>query len=157
MKQFVDQKGCQVRIVFGDSVLSSEVRHVWVVCRYRGKWLLTKHRKRGIEFPGGKVEQGETLEEAAKREVAEETGAQVNSLHYIGQYEVICGNEIMYKNVYFAMISVLPKQNNYFETDGPILLDQLPKTIQADTRFSFLMKDQVLPLVLDELAKMQLL
>ncbi len=156
MEQFFDQKGCRVRITFDELVFSSEVGHVWVVCRYEEKWLLTQHRKRGIEFPGGKVELGESVEEAAKREVYEETGATVDSLHYIGQYEVTCGEESMYKNVYFATVSDLPKKEDYLETHGPVLLVRLPEKIQLDERFSFIMKDQVLPLVLEEIAKKQL-
>ncbi|TWI56887.1 RNA deprotection pyrophosphohydrolase [Halalkalibacter nanhaiisediminis] len=157
MKQFLDQKGCHVRITFDDQMFSKEVGHVWVVCRFGDKWLLTQHRTRGIEFPGGKVEKGESALEAAEREVHEETGAQVDSISYIGQYEVSCGEDVMYKNVYFASIAEILKKEDYLETNGPVLLDELPADIQSDKKFSFMMKDQVLPLVLEELIKLQLL
>ncbi len=52
-----------------------------VICQYEKGWLLTNHKTRGFEFPGGKVEQGESLEEAARREVYEETGAILGELH----------------------------------------------------------------------------
>lgn len=43
----------------------------------RGEVLLVKHRRNGWVFPGGQVEEGETLPQAARREVLEETGLEV--------------------------------------------------------------------------------
>lgn len=57
-------------------------RHVIVVgCLIRnaeGRVLLIRHRKRGWEIPQGRVEEGENLLEAARREVLEETGVEVD-------------------------------------------------------------------------------
>ena len=53
---------------------------MFVICRFYQQWLLTKHKIRGWEFPGGKKEEGETLEEAAIREVEEETGARSQNI-----------------------------------------------------------------------------
>ena len=58
----------------------NEARHVLVVLKYKDKWLLTQHSNRGIEFPGGKAEEGETIEEAAIRETIEETGVTITNL-----------------------------------------------------------------------------
>lgn len=43
---------------------------------WAGKWI----------FPGGKLEMGETLEGAARREVLEETGCQFETVRQIGAY-----------------------------------------------------------------------
>ena len=59
-----------------------------VICRYKGNWVLTKHSKRGLEFPGGKVEQKETPIQAAMRELFEETGGEAQKLIPIGEYKV---------------------------------------------------------------------
>ena len=43
---------------------------------WAGKWI----------FPGGKLEMGETLEAAARREVLEETGCQFETISQVGAY-----------------------------------------------------------------------
>lgn len=57
-------------------------KHVIVVgCLVRnaeGRILLIRHRKRGWEIPQGRVEEGEDLLGAARREVLEETGVEVD-------------------------------------------------------------------------------
>ena len=48
--------------------------------------LLIKNPRRGWEFPGGMVEQGESVIEALKREIMEETGVQVKVTAFVGAY-----------------------------------------------------------------------
>jgi len=49
---------------------------VWAVSsREDGCWIMVKNRSRGWELPGGRIGQGEAPEEAALRELYEETGA----------------------------------------------------------------------------------
>lgn len=62
--------------------------------------LLLKYAKRGISigkwnFPGGKVDEGETIEESAKREVLEETGLAVEGLFYHGKKDCYDDTDIM--------------------------------------------------------------
>lgn len=57
---------------------------------FRPYALLIKHRLRGWEFAGGKVDYGETVATAAKRELAEETGIlpeNLLSIKHIGTFE----------------------------------------------------------------------
>ena len=88
MEYFSDEKGNKVRLSFLKNAFSTAPKHVIVICKYGNQWVLTKHKKRGLEFPGGKVEEGETPEVAARREVFEETGGVVDLLTYVAQYEV---------------------------------------------------------------------
>ena len=46
----------------------------------------------------------ECAEEAALREVKEETGAAVRHLKYVGQYKVLGREKVIVKNIYFADI-----------------------------------------------------
>jgi 8-oxo-dGTP diphosphatase len=153
MYRFIDYYHNEVQLSFEDHPFSKNPKHVWVVCRYRDKWLLTKHSDRGYEFPGGKVEVNETAEEAAIREVKEETGGVVNTIDYLGQYRVMGKDKIIVKNIYFATISQLIEQEGYFETFGPVLLQDIPEGVQRDRKYSFIMKDDVLQQSLKEVKK----
>ena len=48
--------------------------------------LLIKNPRRGWEFPGGMVEQGESVIEALKREIMEETGVEIRVIAFVGAY-----------------------------------------------------------------------
>lgn len=141
---FKDYYQNEVKLSFQEQPFSKTPKHVWIICKYKDQWLLTEHRSRGLEFPGGKVEEGETAEEAAIREVMEETGGVVKKLYYIAQYFVTGRSGTIIKNVYYAPIETLKEQPTYYETNGPVLLNEIPENIKEKNRFSFMMKDDVL-------------
>ncbi len=53
----------------------------------KGEVLLQKSPKRGWEFPGGVVEPGETILDALKREIREETGCEVEVTAFVGVFQ----------------------------------------------------------------------
>lgn len=150
MKSFIDKNGYKVEFAYDAAF--GEAYHVFVLCRFNGQWVLTKHSKRGLEFPGGKREEGETIEAAARREVHEETGGVVDHLIFLGQYKVHDPIKPFIKSIYFAELSGLERKNDYLETDGPLLLTTLPEVVGEE--YSFIMKDEILPLSLERMEEM---
>jgi len=72
------------------------------VIENNGKILIAKRAKRDAlfekwEFPGGKVEVGETLQECLKRELFEELGIQAE----VGEY--LCTSTFCHKDTWFDM------------------------------------------------------
>lgn len=133
--RYIDLNGLECRLSFERGTFSIPSRHVLVIAKYNGQWLLTKHKQRGLEFPGGKQEPGESLQGAAAREVYEETGAVVGSLRWFAEYQVSAEKPFC-KTVFIGEIDHLEKVEE-METEGLVLLDRL----DLDERFSFLMKD----------------
>ena len=60
-----------------------------LICHRDGKILLIRGPRRGWEFPGGQVEEGETLIEALQREIQEETGVTASIGKLVGVYSNI--------------------------------------------------------------------
>ena len=61
---------------FYETVEDSKLKFAVFLARHNGKWVLCKHKERDTyEAPGGHREPGETIGEAARRELYEETGA----------------------------------------------------------------------------------
>ncbi|MFE8703320.1 RNA deprotection pyrophosphohydrolase [Cytobacillus sp. FJAT-54145] len=144
MEEFKDFNGNTVRLSFKPNTFIKLAKHVLVICEYNGQWVLTNHKKRGLEFPGGKVEADETLEAAAKREVYEETGAVIRSLDHIGDYEVLDKNNIFIKAIFYGKVERIVPKENYLETDGPVLIGEDLLEKRLDSQYSFIMKDRVI-------------
>jgi 8-oxo-dGTP diphosphatase len=149
MKEFLDVNGHKVELIFEPSTFPEKVEHVFVICKYENNWLLTNHKTRGWEFPGGKVEKGESLEDAAHREVWEETGASIEVLTSLGSYRVTDSTGFFIKKVFLGIIKGLEKKANYLETNGPLLIreEELLKE-RFECQYSFIMQDQMIELFL---------
>lgn len=104
-----------------------------VIVSYRlGKCAFCKHRERvTLELPGGHIEQGESAEEAAKRELYEETGALQYKLQKIGCYAVTDDNgDTTYGMLFYAVIeeigAIPPSEicSVYFLDEPPESIDK---------------------------------
>ncbi|MEH6944661.1 RNA deprotection pyrophosphohydrolase [Bacillus sp. JJ722] len=156
VKKFLDANGNNVYFSTDDHPFSSCPDHVLVIVHSNLGWVFTNHKVRGLEFPGGKREEGETIEQAAIREVWEETGAQIQELIYIGQYQVGSGSTSFVKNVYFSHTVAFDKKADYMETNGAVIMEQLPESFTED-KYSYIMRDQVVLLSLAQVKKLQLI
>lgn len=58
-----------------------------IVLNENGEILLIKGPRRGWEMPGGQVEEGESLKEAAVRETKEETGIDIEVTKFCGIFQ----------------------------------------------------------------------
>lgn len=117
MLQFYDLNGTKVELAFRNDQHPIEPRHVLVVLKHEEKWLLTRHRERGIEFPGGKAEEGETIEAAAIRETFEETGVRIHRLQSIAEY-VVHSTPPFCKAVFTAEVDSIDASAPLYETEG---------------------------------------
>lgn len=84
---------------------SSPAKAVSVAIIHSGRFLLVKRGRPpafGLyAFPGGRVEAGETLAQAAHREVSEETGALISGLRHVVDIEI--ASEVDDANVEFIL------------------------------------------------------
>jgi 8-oxo-dGTP diphosphatase len=64
-----------------------------LVYNKKNEILLVKNKRRGWEFPGGQVENGETLTEALIREIKEESGIKIKVLKMVGIYSKVTPHE----------------------------------------------------------------
>lgn len=78
-----------LEIKFYDEVADELIGFAVIIAKTNGKWIFCKHRERDTyEVPGGHREIGESVLDAAKRELTEETGAVDFSIKPVCIYSV---------------------------------------------------------------------
>ena len=98
--------------------------------------LLVKHTYQNLWFlPGGGVEKGETLEQAARREAQEELGAQLGPLTILGIYTNFFDFKSDHVVVFVCQdFTFQPRPNPEIAASQFFPLDQLPSDLAAGHR-----------------------
>lgn len=149
MHHFRDDFGYDVTLTFDPDVYRKRTAgHVLIFPFWQGKLVFTRHRTRGIELPGGKVEPGETSIGAAIRETYEETGAILEAIERIGQYTV-AGDLV--KDIYAARVLSLETPTGT-DVEEAVLFSPIPDLRDKPPAFSRYLFDDVYPLTLARLA-----
>ena len=98
-----------------------------IISRYRNQWVFCRHKQRiTYEIPGGRRENGESIDEAAKRELKEETGALVFEMQTLCDYSVQSDDKINYGRVFVANIALLGELPDS-EIGEVIISEELPE------------------------------
>lgn len=106
-------------------------------------WVL--HPTRGWEVPGGKLEQGETPNEAVSREAMEEAGLQFSTTKWIGEYQFFADNKLNYKWVYLAEVldvKARPIDSEILDVRREAIIKS-PSELKSDRLVSPVLQDEV--------------
>ncbi|RKX95703.1 MAG: DNA mismatch repair protein MutT [Spirochaetes bacterium] len=91
-------------VPFGD-IPDEELTYSVVAARHQNTWVCVRLKGRTDWcFPGGGREEGESMEENARRELFEETGALEYDMYPLGVYGVDHGNRFSWGGLYAAEI-----------------------------------------------------
>lgn len=146
MYAFHDDFGLPVTLTFDPHVFrQQEAHHVLIFAFWNKALLFTRHRTRGIELPGGKVEPGESSLAAAVRETYEETGAILDGIERIGQYTI---DGSMRKDIYVARVLSCDMSPSGKDVSETIVMEEIPASVHGNPVFSRLLYDDVYPLAL---------
>ena len=117
----------EVKFYNPDKIEAGKLTYSIIPAVYEGKWIFVRHRDRDTwEIAGGHIEKGESPDEAAKRELSEETGAQEFRLHSISAYSVTKDGRTGYGRLYLAEVTGLGPIKDLTEIAEIILIDHLP-------------------------------
>ena len=121
-----------VKVKFYEMAQDELLKFAVIVSKADGKWVLCRHRDRDTyEVPGGHREPGETILETAKRELQEETGAQIFEIEPVCVYSVTGKTQVVHDEketfgmLYSAEIKTFA-QELHSEIEQVKLFDELP-------------------------------
>lgn len=137
-----------MEVKFYDTVEDKLLKFAVIVAKSNGKWVFCKHKERDTyECPGGHREAGENIDDTARRELYEETGAINYNIKPICVYSVTAPDNFngaeTFGKLYFADITTFETEL-HSEIEKIELFDELP------TKWTY---PQIQPLLLKEVER----
>ncbi len=92
-----------MRFFKAKSIADNKLTYVVIGTRENRQWIFVRHRERDTwELPAGHIDPGESADEAAARELFEETGTVKATIHPLNDYSVNLNGTLKYGRIYFA-------------------------------------------------------
>ncbi len=140
------------QINFYDPVDDSLLKFAVIVSKSNGKWVFCKHKKRDTyECPGGHREEGESIDDTAKRELYEETGTMDYTIQPVCIYSVTSQDDFdgkeTFGKLYYAEI-------NRFEGELHNEIERVELFEGLPTNWTY---PQIQPLLLKEIEKKKMI
>ncbi|GMQ62947.1 NUDIX hydrolase [Vallitalea maricola] len=111
---------------------NNSLKFVVIQARYKDEWIFVRHKDRNTwEIPGGHIEKEEMPDEAAARELYEETGAIEYNLSPICNYSVEINESKSFGRLYYAEVKNIGELGDY-EITEIITKDKLPEKLTYD-------------------------
>ena len=122
-----------MKVRFYEEAEDELLKFAVIIAKAQNKWVFCKHRERDTyEVPGGHREPGENIEETARRELYEETGALSFDLKPVCIYSVIREDSVdegasgeTFGMLYYAEIFELESEL-HSEIEKIIITEELP-------------------------------
>lgn len=112
-----------------EKVKNESLKFAIIAAEYKEKWILVRHKERDTwESPGGHREKNEDINETAKRELFEETGAKEFTIKPVCNYSVTADNVTNYGRLFYAKVNRLGKLPE-LEIEEIKLFDALPDNL----------------------------
>lgn len=115
MSQTAAEADKMVKVKFYDTIDDSKLKFAVIIAKKDREWIFCKHKERNTyEIPGGHREPGEKIDDTARRELYEETGAVDFDIRPVCVYSVTAKDnfdgEESFGMLYYADVRTLEEE-----------------------------------------------